>query len=399
MSDPNKNDSQASAYSAFLRRVYFFKDLCASEFDEIAALCFEERFEAGEVVFMEGAIADKFYIVMEGKVEVWKAYNLQAQSLLAVHGTGHFFGEMALIDELPRSATLVAREKTVALSILREDFQRLIRSNASISLSVMMSISLMLRSSNETFLADLRERNCKLEAAYADLKAAQEELLKAERLSAIGKFSSLILHDIRNPLAVMKAVTDLMSLHVEDSVAVSSDLRRLRGEIARMERLAQEFLDYSRGEIRLALSATTVEPLFARLMEVLGDRMQRYGIDFVLENETTEPFMADTDRLSRVLLNLAENARNAMSKGGRLLISAKKIEDRIIFQVKDDGEGMTDEVRSRIFEPFYSNSMKGGTGLGLLIVKNVIEAHEGDIEVESEPGKGTLITISLPARL
>jgi signal transduction histidine kinase len=332
-------------------------------------------------------------------VEVWKAYRDERRSLLAVHGAGHFFGEMALIDDLPRSATLVAKESTDALFILRDDFQRLIRSNASIALSVMMSISLMVRSSNETFVEDLRERNAKLEAAYSELKAAQDELLRSERLSTIGKFSSLILHDIRNPIAVMKAIADLAALHSGDAKAVESDLKRMRSEIGRMERLAQEFLDYTRGEIRLSLGVSTVEAVFSRLVEGLGDRLQRSNIELELVNEAPDPFVLDEERFSRVLLNLAENSRKAMPHGGTLSIRARRQDDRVIFTVVESGDGMTREVLDRIFEPFYSNSGKGGTGLGMLIVKNIVEAHEGDIEVRSEPGKGTEVGVSIPARI
>jgi signal transduction histidine kinase len=389
----------AAKYTAFLKRVFFFKDLAEGEFTEISHLCGEERFSAGEVIFVEGAVADKFYIVMTGKVEVWKAYRDERRSLLAVHGAGHFFGEMALIDDLPRSATLVAREPTQALYILREDFQRLIRSNASIALSVMMSISLMVRSSNETFVEDLRERNAKLEAAYSELKAAQDELVRAERLSTIGKFSSLILHDIRNPIAVMKAIADLASLHSGDAVAVAGDLKRMRAEIARMERLAQEFLDYTRGEIRLSLGVATVDAVFTRLTEGLGDKLQRSSIELELVNQAPEPFVVDEERFSRVLVNLAENSRKAMPHGGTLSIRAHRRGDRVVFTVMDSGEGMTQEVLDRIFEPFYSNSGKGGTGLGMLIVKNIVEAHEGDIEVRSQPEKGTEVIVSIPARI
>ncbi len=389
----------AAGYNAFLKRVYFFKDLAEEEIEELAHLCGEESFAAGEVIFVEGAVADKFYIVMDGKVEVWKAYQDDRRSLLATHGAGHFFGEMALIDELPRSATLVARESTRALFLLREDFQRLIRSNASIALSVMMSISLMVRSSNETFVEDLRERNAKLEAAYADLKAAQDELLRSERLSTIGKFSSLILHDIRNPIAVMKAIADLAALHSGDAEAVAGDLKRMRLEIARMERLAQEFLDYTRGEIRLSLGVATVDAVFTRLAEGLGDRLQRANIELELVNQAPEPFVVDEERFSRVLVNLAENSRKAMPNGGTLSIRAERRGDRVVFTVTDSGEGMTTEVLARIFEPFYSNSGKGGTGLGMLIVKNIVEAHEGEIQVRSESGVGTEVTVSIPARI
>lgn len=392
-------DAAGSVREAFLRRVFFFRNLGDAEIGELARLCEEEAFPAGEVVFSEGSVADKFYIVMDGKVEVWKAYEESGRSLLAVHGAGHFFGEMALIDELPRSATLVAREPSTALSIRRDDFQRLISSNSSVALSVMMSISLMVRSSNENFVADLQERNRRLEAANAELKAAQEELLRAERLSTIGKFSSLILHDIRNPLAVMKAVSEMLDMHAEDPASVKEDARRLRSEISRMEKLAQEFLDYSRGEIRLDLGVTDAGKLFSRLEDGMGDKLARSKVALECRDEGCGPFVLDEERFLRVLINLAENARKAMPGGGKLSAVARRSGERIEISVSDTGEGMEGEVLQRMFEPFYSKSGGGGTGLGMLIVKNIVEAHEGEISVRSERGRGTEITISVPSRL
>jgi signal transduction histidine kinase len=336
---------------------------------------------------------------MGGSLEVWKAYDEDGKNLLAVHGVGHFFGEMALIDELPRSATLVAREESRVLFIKRVDFQSLIRSNSSIAISVLMSTSLMVRNSNETFMEDLRKRNVRLEAANAELKAAQAELLRNERLSTIGKFSSLILHDIRNPLSVMKALTDIIAMNVQDPVAVASGLSRMRAEIAMLERLASEFLDYSRGEIRLSLGITSAGALFSKLSDNLEEKLKRSNVEMKVANAIDGPIVLDEDRFLRLLLNLSDNARKAMPKGGILAVAARREGERLVFTVSDNGEGMNPETLSHIFEPFFSNSGKGGTGLGMLIVKNIVEAHDGTITVSSREGAGTEVVISIPARL
>ncbi len=386
-------------YSPFLKRVYFLEKLHVSEIDSIARLCIQEKFAKGSVIFVEGAAADKFYIVMDGEVDVWKDYGDHRRRLLASHGPGHFFGEMALVDELPRSATLLARTDTLALSIERDAFHTLIRSNVSIALSVMKSISLMLRTSNEAFVKDLTEQNARLEMAYSELKAAQNDSLRNERLSTIGKFSSLILHDIRNPLSVMKALAELIDDSAEKPVDVHSGMVRMRSEIFRMERLAAEFLDYSRGEIRLSLGVCTVQNLFQQVAEGMGNKFQKSGIVLVLEDKVRGAIVVDGDRFVRVLLNLLDNARKAMPTGGEAHVLAERDGDELIFTVSDTGEGMSKEVQARVFEPFFSNSGKGGTGLGMLIVKNIVEAHEGSVELFSELGSGTRIRISLPAKV
>lgn len=396
---PELGTEKTSTYRDFLRRVYFFKDLRDEEVESLAVLCTEESYEAGTILFTEGSTADKFYIVMEGRVEVWKGYGEIDRSLLAAHGPGHFFGEMALVDELPRSATLVARERSRVLTISREDFRSLIRSNSAMAISVMMSISLMVRSSNESFVEDLRERNAQLEAANRELKYAQAELLRNERLSTIGKFASLVMHDIRNPIAVLKAAVELAYLKVDDAEAMRSSLARMKTELLRMERLAAEVLDFSRGEIRLSLNVSSTDILFSRVAADLGERLSNAGIALVFENEAPGPLLLDEDRMARVLLNLADNSRKAMPNGGTLRLSAHRKGADIVFLVADTGEGMSEETLSHVFEPFFSASGRGGTGLGMLIVKNIVEAHEGDISIVSRVGAGTEVSVRIPSRL
>jgi signal transduction histidine kinase len=383
----------------FLRNAYFFKDLSDEEIRLVAGLCDEEEREAGDVIFVEGSMADRFYIVIEGRVEVWKNFYDPKPDLLAIHGTGHFFGEMALIDELPRSATVVAKERLRLLSLYRDDFRRLITEKASIALSVMKSISYLVRSANEAYVEDLRTRNAELEKAYTELEREQAKRLRNERLSTMGKFSTLILHDIRNPLSSLKGQLQLMEMRIDDPSRLAGHIRASLTEIGRLERLAGEFLDYSRGEVRLDMAVTSAGRILDRLRENLSDRLARSDIRLEMENRYDEPVILDAERVLRALHNLADNARKAMSpKGGLLRIVASRNGEHLDFEVTDQGEGMSPEVLERLFEPFFSAFGKGGTGLGMLIVKNIAEAHGGNVRIDSMQGQGTTVTLSFPLR-
>lgn len=388
-----------SDYFESLRRIFFFKDLSDEEIRLVAEACHEELHSAGDILFFEGTAADRCYIVLEGRVEVWKNYEDPKPSLLGVHGPGHFFGELALLDELPRSATVVARENTRVLFLYREDFRNLIRDHSSIALSVMVSISFMLRSSNEVFLEDLKKRNTELEAAYRELEEVHADRLRNERLSTLGKFSSMILHDIRNPLSMLKGLLQLMILNIHEPEKLEGNIRNALSEVSRLENLASEFLDYSRGEMRLNLGVTTASWLFKRVEESIRERFRIAGLSIVVDCRLEDALLLDGERILRALLNVADNARKAMSPGGVLTLRAFPEEDANVFVLEDTGEGMSPEVLAHIFEPFYSSSKAGGTGLGMLIVKNVVEAHGGTVEVESEPGKGTRVRLSIPKRL
>jgi signal transduction histidine kinase len=383
----------------FLRRVYFFKDLDDQEIGLVAGSCAEEDYAPGDILFVEGSKADRFYIVIDGRVEVWKNYYDPKPDLLAVHGPGHFFGEMALIDELPRSATVVAKDPVRVLYLYRDDFRRLIRDRSSIALSVMTAISFMVRSSNELYVEDLRKRNADLEKAYAELERAQAERLRSERLSTLGKFSSLILHDIRNPLSILKGQIQLMAIRVDEPEKLRLHIGASMAEVERLERLASEFLDYSRGEIRLDMAIALPGDLLERTREQLADRMSRHSILCSIDAQYNEPVILDSERIMRALQNVADNACKAMSaRGGTLAMRACRDDKFLVFEISDTGEGMSGEVLSHVFEPFYSASGQGGTGLGMLIVRNITEAHGGTVRLCSEPGKGTSVFLALPLR-
>jgi CRP-like cAMP-binding protein len=182
-----------------LQSIELFQGLSREDLDKLLKICQEESFNPDEIIFREGDMAEKFYLILQGHVEVWKNYGMPSQDILAIRGPGDTFGEMALIDELPRSATLKSVEPTLCLVQSKEDFQKLLKENSSITLTLMKSVSAMVRQSNESFIHGLRQKNLKLEKAYHDLQIAQQELINSERLTTLGKFASMVLHDLRNP--------------------------------------------------------------------------------------------------------------------------------------------------------------------------------------------------------
>ncbi|MFW5684523.1 MAG: sensor histidine kinase [Spirochaetota bacterium] len=386
------------AYFGFLRDVSFFRDLSDDEIGQVETLCKEDRFERGQVIFRENAPAERFFIVLEGMVEVWKDYASPSPDLLAVHGQGHLFGEMALIDDLPRSATVVAKTDTRVLYLFRQEFDRVLRENPAVALSILRSLSAMVRKSNQSFVEDLRRRNEELERAYADLQAAQAELVRAERLSTLGKMSSMILHDIRNPISILRGFGEMIQLVADDPEKVRQYAASSVREADRLNRLANELLDYSRGEIRLDVRVVPIAHLFDQLARSIQERLTARGVTLEMENHVTEPVLLDEERMLRVLINLCDNGRKAMSRGDVLTVRAFSEGDELSMTVQDTGRGMSEEVVRHVFEPFYSSSPDGGTGLGMVIVKNVVEAHRGSISVESAPGAGTTVTLRIPSR-
>jgi signal transduction histidine kinase len=380
----------------FLKNAYFFQNLDDATIKIILAVCQEKTYGPGQIIFEEGDRAERFFIVLEGEVEVWKDYKDPEPDMLAVHGTGHLFGEMALIDDLPRSATVIARNSTRLLSMMREDFQRILAENSAVALSVLKSVSLMVRRSNQSFVDNLRNRNHALEKAYRELEEAQDELLKAERLSTLGKFSSLILHDIKNPLSILRGYAELILMNSEESAKVRKSAAKIIAESDRLNRLAGELLDYSRGDIRLNMQIVDLSDFVKTVVETIEERFRTREIAIHTDVSYRGPVLMDLERMLRVLLNLADNSRKAMPQGGEFQIHVSQEDSTYVLEVTDTGIGMSEEVKDKIFEPFFSFSDSGGTGLGMSIVKSIVEAHHGTLSVSSKRNGGTRFRIVMP---
>ncbi len=381
---------------SFLKKVYFFQELPDQQIKKIQQVCHQIEYNPGDILFEEGSQADRFYIVADGAVEVWKDYKLPDRDLLAVHEQGHLFGEMALIDELPRSATVLAKEPTRLFYIDRDDFHTIIQDNSKIAISILKSVSAMVRKSNEYFVDNLRERARELEKTNQALQEAQEELLLKDRLSTLGKFSSLILHDIRNPLSILRSMAEMIVLNSSERKKVERNAKKIISEADRLNQIASELLDYSRGEIRLNMSIVNLDSFFNRLLEAVGEKFQARDITVTTEISISEPVIMDEQRMFRVFFNLADNARKAMPQGGKFSIKAFKADQTFKVEVADTGVGMDLSIQKKIFDPFFSYSDQGGTGLGMSIVKSIIEAHHGTLFVSSKPNRGTTFRVTLP---
>lgn len=381
---------------SFLKKVYFFQELPDQQIRKIQQVCHQIEYNSGDIIFEEGSQADRFYIVADGAVEVWKDYKLPDKDLLALHEQGHLFGEMALIDELPRSATVLAKEPTRLFYIGRDDFHTIIRDNSKIAISILKSVSDMVRKSNDYFVDNLRERARELEKTNQALREAQEELLLKDRLSTLGKFSSLILHDIRNPLSILRSMAEMIVLNSSERKKVERNAKKIISEADRLNQIASELLDYSRGEIRLNMSIVNLDSFFKRLLEAVEEKFQARDITVTTEISVSEPVIMDEQRMFRVFFNLADNARKAMPQGGKFSIKAFKTDQTIKVEVADTGIGMDLSIQKKIFDPFFSYSDQGGTGLGMSIVKSIIEAHHGTLFVSSKLNGGTTFRVTLP---
>lgn len=164
-------------YIEFIKSVYYFNSLSDESIHKILGVCQCNEFPKDSIIFEEGSPGDAFYIIIKGTVEIWKNYNKKEMNLIAIQGPGSFFGEMAIIDSLPRSATVKVSDDVLTLSILHDDFLKIIRDNSSIALAIMRSMSSVLRSSTEKLFTNLNVKS-KLLLYETEVRKLSETALK-----------------------------------------------------------------------------------------------------------------------------------------------------------------------------------------------------------------------------
>ena len=380
----------------FLKQSDFFRNLSPEEIQKIVPGFKIHHHKKDDIIVHEHEAADSFYIIQSGSVSVWKNYTKKNKIRLSVQKAGHAFGELAIIDNEPRSATVVAQEPIQLLCMSKHDFFVLCDEHPKIMFGVLRSLSTLVRVSDKNFVANLSKQNEELQHALEELRTTQKELIRAERFSNLGKLSSLIIHDFRNPLSIIKGYGEMLQVLYSSPERVQEYSRKIVQEVGRLNQFAQELLDYSRGDIRLNWVFSSLPVIFQKIDGYLTKGYKDLGIELDISCKGKEAFYVDENRLIRAMLNICDNAKKAMSGKGTIRIEGDTKEESIEITIADDGHGMSKDVLAHIFEPFYSSSHRGGTGLGMISVKTILEAHGGEVCIESAPDTGTTVSLTLP---
>lgn len=229
----------------------------------------------------------------------------------------------------------------------------------------------------------------------ASIQSARRELIRQERISTIGRLSSSIVHDLRNPLAAIYGGAEIMV----DSEIAPPQLKRLAGNIYRASRRIQELLqdlvNVGRGKTEGAEVCRLYE-VTAAACDSLAPAADAQGVTVRIEVPESIELPLERARVERVFINLVGNALEAMPAGGAIHIGAIVDADAATIQVTDTGPGISPEIREHLFQPFVSSGKKNGLGLGLALSRQTILDHGGDMWVESEPGRGARFFIRLP---
>lgn len=228
-----------------------------------------------------------------------------------------------------------------------------------------------------------------------EVQALQKALARSQRLASLGSLAAGVAHEIRNPLSSIKGFATYFRerySHIPEDREVSSVMIQ---EVDRLNRVVSQLLAFAK-PVSIAKHPVPVSEVIRNTLRLMERQTHDRKIDIETNIQSEIPLIPmDPDQMSQVLLNLLLNSVEAMAGRGRIVISAAINQDRLILQISDNGSGISETDLSQIFD-LYFTTKTSGTGLGLAIVHNIVEAHDGDIKVESMAGKGTTVTIRLP---
>ena len=531
-----------------LRRNILFSNVSPKIIRSIVTGAKEHRFTAGDVIFDESSRGREVYCLTRGRVRINKYTKFGVESLLAVLHEGDFFGELSVVDGMPRSARAEAMDDCSVVLLTQNQIRRLTQKSTEFTFNLLTNMAVRLRTMDQTFMLELdrnatasREQvdrlNMLIEAskivnsaieidkllklileaasrsidadrgtlylldtatgelwskvaqgnniveirlpvgkglagyvaktgevvnitdAYKDPRFNPEidkksgykthnvlcmpmrdkdgkifgvfqflnkregpfgpgdesfidalsvhasialenarlarEMVQSERLSAVGKMASTIIHDIKNPMGTLRMYAQVIKKKTGDAESAQLAEEMIR-QVDRFVNMTQEILDFSRGVSDIHLETVPLEDVMEGALAFIEKDLLKRNVTVVRDFQYSGECTMDVEKMVRVFYNLAGNAADAMKDGGTLTIRTEKRDGTLAIAFTDTGCGIPDEIRSKILEPFFTYGKRHGTGLGLAIVKKIVDDHHGKLEIESVVNQGTTFRLIIP---
>lgn len=337
----------------------------------------EQTFAAGQEIFREGDVGDGIYVVKSGLVEISGQLGNDQRRVFSQVAAGGVFGEMAVIEHLPRSAFAVVVQPAVVYFLPRERMLELIERTPALALALMKLASHRLRDFNQHHL---------------------REVMQAERLSVVGQFARSIIHDLKNPLNIISLTADMYGKPDAAPPARAAAQARIQKQVERINDLVADLLQFTQAGNRCVRLPTNYATFIEQLVAELRPELEFKSLRLELLNPPPALMLdLDAKRLRRVFVNLANNAAEAMQGEGFLGLRFHQEEGEIITEISDNGPGIAPEVAEKLFQPFATYGKAHGTGLGLSICKKIIEDHGGRIWASNRTQGGAVFSFSLPS--
>ena len=370
-----------------------FPGIKPAEIEELIAYSKVRAYPPTSVLCRENETEDRFYMILEGEAEVTKVINNNEIRLLKTLGPGDFFGEMALIHNAPRAATVMAKSALTTLELDKTAFDRVLRNSSSIAMAMVSEISNRLRSNDQLAVDDLRMRASELAGAYQ--KLAEQELARREFLTNVA-------HELRTPLMVATGYLQMLQRGIMGGDQITAGIDTVVRNVHKITTLVNDILflqemDLVLPEFQAVDMNDVARVVTANYVSKAAERSVNLRL---LPSPGLAPVSGDSKSLERALMALVDNAIKFSPNGGDVAIHLSEKDEAVLVAVEDHGIGITPENMPKIFDRFYhlekhEDDLFGGIGLGLAITRQVIEQHQGRLDVSSEAGKGSIFTLTL----
>ena len=355
-----------------------FSHLPSADLEALMKVAEEKHFAAGQVIFKEGDSGDGVYFISSGSVQISGVVGIGEREVFAHATAGEIFGEMAVLDDLPRSASATAENDTVVHFIPRDQLVQLLHRSAELSLSVVQEISKRLRDFNRQYV---------------------QKVLQAERMALVGRFASSIVHDLKNPLTIIGMAADAACRNGATISDRRASLKSIHHQLDRVTGLVNDILEFTRGghSTELVFKPTDYSKFILGLIQELQSELKDKNV--TIEYATPPPAVElpiCAKRLTRVYYNLIGNAVDAMPYGGLIKLRFRNSSTEVVTEIHDSGPGIAAEVLDKIFEAFVTFGKQRGTGLGLSICQRIVTEHQGRLSAVNDPDGGAVFSIALP---
>jgi signal transduction histidine kinase len=370
-----------------------FPGIRPDEIEELIANSQVRSYVPGAILCRENEIEDRFYMILEGEVEVTKNINNIDSRLLKTLAPGDFFGEMALIHNAPRAASVTAKTELTTLELDKSAFDRVLQKSTSIAMAMVSEISNRLRQNDQLAVDDLRMRASELAEAYQ--KLAEQDLARREFLTNIA-------HELRNPLMVASGNLQILQKGILKGEQLAAGIDTVSRNVQQIVTLVNDILFLQEMDLVLPdFQAVNMNEVAYTVIGKYAASAHDHGVGLRLTpSPNLPPVSGDSKSLERALMALVDNAIKFSPRGGDVMINLSAAGEKVLVAVEDHGIGITKENLPRIFDRFYhmersGDDLFGGIGLGLAITRQVIEQHQGSLDVVSTPGKGSVFTLTL----
>jgi len=355
----------------------FFHAFPAAEVERLSQQAEVIELPPGGELFQEDAPSDAVYLIYDGQVELTKAAADGSVRIIATSNAGDYFGEMGVFDGSVRSTGARGSAQPTRLARIPSGplLEVLHESPGRSAMAFMHTLLDHLRNSNQRYMNDIVRR---------------------EKTSLVGEMANGIIHDIRGPFQSVQLASELLlELHQDEE---TKDICKMIGaQITRVSVMAEELLEFSRGTPRLTFEVIDLAVLMEEFQFLNKDvlRNAKIPVEF-----STGSILVQVDRhkMIRTIQNILNNALEVLKDRpeAKIWITAGPVDQHAEVRLTDNGPGIPEQIREKLFEPFVTHGKKNGTGLGMAIVKSVVEAHHGNIFFQTETGKGTTFFIQLP---